>query len=76
MTDGLGLDVGDCGEGNKGSAVMGRGGGACGVVERLVRAIVASSLGLSENSGKTSRTVFHSFSNFSSIRLSLWLACK
>ena len=38
MADSLGLDVGDCGEGDEESAVMGGGGGACvgsgGVSER------------------------------------------
>ena len=41
-----------------------------------MRGIVAGSLELSESSGKTSHTVFHSFSMSLSIRLSLWSAWK
>ena len=42
------------------------------VVERLLREIIAGSLGLSKSSGKTSHTVFHSFSDSFSIRV----ACR
>ena len=42
------------------------------VVEGLVKAIVAGCFKFSERSGKTSYTVFHSFS-ISAIRLSFWL---
>ena len=38
------------------------------VAEGLVRGIVAGSLGLSESSGKTSHTVYYSFSNSFSMR--------
>ena len=41
-----------------------------------MRGFVADSLGLSASPGKTSNTVFHSFSNSFSIRLSLWSAWK
>ena len=53
---------------------MGGGGGVCMVSGGLVRGIVASYLGLSESSEKTSQTVSHSFSNSFSMRLSLWSA--
>ena len=67
----------DGGEGNKGSAVMSGGGGACagsggvsgGNCCRLPEVI-------SKSSGKTSPTVSHSFSSSISIRLSLWSAWK
>ena len=57
-------------KGDKGGAAMGGGGGVCMASGRLVRGIVASYLGLSENS----LTVSHSFSNSFSMRLSLWSA--
>ena len=68
--------VGDGDEGDEGSAVMSGGEGACVVVKGWVRGIVAGSLELSESSGKTSHTVFRSFSMSLSIRLSLWSAWK
>ena len=46
------------------------------VVEGLARRIVAGSFGLSERSRKTSHTVYHSFLNSFSLRLSLWSTWK
>ena len=45
------------------------------VVEGLAKGILAGSVELSENSGKTSLTVSHFFS-ISAMKLSFWLAWK
>ena len=74
VADGLRMNLGDVGGGNKRSPVMSGRGGALWVVEGLVRGIVAGSLELPESSGKTSHTVSHSFLMSFSIRLSFWSA--